>query len=93
MLKINLALVESKKDYRYSAIAFLKCVLNLENVACLGTHHCLPVLWIRIRKFWLDTNPKKSSDTDSDPDTIVNENLCEELKIKHLKEKNLRFFC
>jgi hypothetical protein len=34
---------------------------------------CHPVLWIRIRKFWLDPNPKKSSDsdTDSDPDSVV----------------------
>jgi hypothetical protein len=32
-----------------------------------------PVLWTRIRKFWLDRNPKKSldSDTDSDPETVV----------------------
>jgi hypothetical protein len=27
------------------------------------------VLWIRIRKFWLDPNPKKSWNTD--PDTVV----------------------
>jgi hypothetical protein len=54
-----------------------------------------PVLWIRIRKFWLDLNPnpKKNldSDTDSDPDTVVNENWCEKSKIKHLKEKTLCF--
>jgi hypothetical protein len=25
----------------------------------------------RIRKFWLDPNPKKSSDSDTDPDTVV----------------------
>jgi hypothetical protein len=40
-----------------------------------------------------ESEKSSNSDTDSDPDTAVkNENLCENPKIKHLKEKNLMFF-
>jgi hypothetical protein len=53
---------------RYNTILII-----ITGTAFKKIEHCITVLWIRIRKFWLDPNPKKSSDSDtnSDPDTVV----------------------
>jgi hypothetical protein len=58
-----------KEDYQYIIKSFLSKNASLHALQCCGSESESE----RIRKFWLDPNPKKSSDTDSDsdPDTVV----------------------
>jgi hypothetical protein len=46
-----------------------------------------PVLWIRIRK-----NPKKSSESNSDPGIVVEWKFVWKIEDQRVEEKNLKFF-
>jgi hypothetical protein len=75
-------------NLRIYPISILVQVISLE-IYHVCPKQCCGSESERIRKFWLNLNPKQISDSNSDPETDI---LCEKSKIKHLKDKNLMFF-